>query len=299
MLIDPLYSLSGFVVGLVVGMTGVGGGSLMTPLLILFFGIHPATAVGTDLLYAAATKSCDSVVHGFGRSIEWRIVRRLATGSVPAAIATLTILPSMDLESPGARSLITLVLCGALLLTAGSLIFRSAIVRFNRRRFRPIEDWKTTVITVVLGAVLGVLVTTSSVGAGAVRVVALITLYPALPMKRIVASDITHAVPLTPIAGAGHWVIGTVDWHIIRSLLAGHCGRELFRAAYPRTGAAAFVSYDSDHCVRQTCLRSYGSSRNVSYGLQRPRSAVKLPDRRNHGAAMAFRKALRQFVEHG
>jgi uncharacterized protein len=220
MLIDPLFWLSGFAVGLLVGMTGVGG-SLMTPLLILLFGLHPATAVGTDLLYAAATKSCGSAVHGLGRSIEWRIVRRLAIGSVPAALVTLTILSSMDLESPATRSLITLVLCGALLLTAGSLMFRSVVVRFNSRQFHQRNERKTAVMTMAIGALLGVLVTISSVGAGAIGVVALTTLYPALPMKRIVASDITHAVPLTLIAGAGHWVIGTVDWHIVGSLLAG------------------------------------------------------------------------------
>lgn len=219
--IDPLYSLPGFAIGLLVGMTGVGGGSLMTPLLILAFGIHPATAVGTDLFYAAATKSCGSVVHGLARSIEWRIVRRLAAGSVPATVATLTALSSMNLESRAARSLITLVLCGALLMTAASLIFRTAIVQFHRSRFRPLDERQTAIITIAIGAVLGVLVTISSVGAGAVGVVALTILYPELRMARIVGSDIAHAVPLTLVAGAGHWLIGTVDWHIVGSLLAG------------------------------------------------------------------------------
>src|ERR1700756_81080 len=107
--IDLLYAVSGFCVSLLVGMTGVGGGSLMTPLLILLFGIHPATAVGTDLLYAAATKTCGTVVHGLARSVDWRIVRRLAAGSVPATISTLIVLSSINLESRAARSLITLV----------------------------------------------------------------------------------------------------------------------------------------------------------------------------------------------
>ncbi len=221
MSIDPLYSFAGFAIGLLVGMTGIGGGSLMTPLLILFFGIHPATAVGTDLLYAAATKTCGTVVHGLARSIDWRTVRRLAAGSLPATIATLTVRSSMNLESRAARSVITLVLCVALLITAGSLIFRTAIVQFHRSRFRPLDEQRTALVTVLVGAVLGVLVTISSVGAGAVGVVALIILYPDLRMARIVASDIAHAVPLTLIAGAGHWLIGTVDWHIVGSLLAG------------------------------------------------------------------------------
>src|ERR1700685_84056 len=116
-MIDPLYVASGFGVGLLVGMTGVGGGSLMTPLLILLFGIHPAAAVGTDLLYAAATKTGGSLVHGFARSIEWPVVRRLAIGSIPATILTLSALSALDLKGSAASELITVVLCGALFAT--------------------------------------------------------------------------------------------------------------------------------------------------------------------------------------
>ena len=218
-MIDPLYSLSGFGVGLLVGMTGVGGGSLMTPLLILLFGIHPATAVGTDLLYASATKAGGSLVHGIARNIEWPAVRRLAAGSVPMTMVTLAALSFMDLESQAASSLITLVLSGALLVTAGALIFRSAIVSFHRRRFQMTRH--TAIITVIVGAILGMLVAVSSVGAGAMGVIGLIILYPQLPMARIIGTDIAHAVPLTFIAGIGHWMIGTIDWHIFGSLLAG------------------------------------------------------------------------------
>ena len=220
-MIDPLYSLSGFGVGLLVGMTGVGGGSLMTPLLILLFGIHPATAVGTDLLYASATKAGGSLVHGIARNIEWPAVRRLAAGSIPMTMVTLAVLSFMNLESQAAGSLITLVLCGALLVTAGALIFRGAIVRFHRRRFQTLNTRNTAIVTVIVGAILGILVAVSSVGAGAIGVIALIILSPRLPMARIIGSDIAHAVPLTLIAGVGHWMIGTIDWHIFSSLLAG------------------------------------------------------------------------------
>jgi uncharacterized protein len=220
-MIDPLYAASGFGVGVLVGMTGVGGGSLMTPLLILLFGIHPATAVGTDLLYAAATKTVGSLVHGFARSIDWRVVRRLASGSVPATIVTLTALSFAKVQSETARAFVTVVLCGALSMTAGALIFRNAIVRHFRNRFPALDARNTGLLTVLVGAVLGVLVSVSSVGAGAVGVVALIVLYPQLPMARIVGSDIAHAVPLTLVAGAGHWIIGSVDWHIMSSLLSG------------------------------------------------------------------------------
>ena len=220
-MIDPLYSLSGFAVGALVGMTGVGGGSLMTPLLILLFGVHPATAVGTDLLYAAATKTGGSLVHGYARSIDWRVVRRLATGSVPATLVTLAVLSHFNLSGDAARNLITLVLSVALLATAFVLVFGEAIVAAYRARVAELDSQSTAVNTVMVGIVLGVLVSISSVGAGAIGVIALIMLYPQLPMARIVGSDIAHAVPLTLIAGTGHWMMGSVDWHIMGSLLAG------------------------------------------------------------------------------
>ncbi|MFZ0066746.1 MAG: sulfite exporter TauE/SafE family protein [Pseudolabrys sp.] len=220
-MIDPLYSLSGFAVGALVGMTGVGGGSLMTPLLILLFGVHPATAVGTDLLYAAATKTGGSLVHGYARSIDWRVVRRLATGSVPATLVTLAVLSHFNLSGDAARNLITLVLSVALLATAFVLVFGEAIVAAYRARVAELDSHRTAVNTILVGLVLGVLVSISSVGAGAIGVIALIMLYPQLPMARIVGSDIAHAVPLTLIAGTGHWMMGSVDWHIIGSLLAG------------------------------------------------------------------------------
>src|SRR6185369_3760329 len=220
-MIDPLYSLSGFVVGMLVGMTGVGGGSLMTPLLILLFGIHPATAVGTDLLYAAATKTVGSMVHGYARSIDWHVVLRLASGSVPATLLTLLLLSLFNLNGEAAGSLITLVLSVALFSTVLVLVFGGTLVAAYRARVRHIDPARTAAITICVGAVLGVLVSISSVGAGAIGVVILVMLYPQMPIARIVGSDIAHAVPLTLIAGIGHWMMGSVDWHIIASLLVG------------------------------------------------------------------------------
>ena len=219
--IDPVYVTSGFGVGLLVGMTGVGGGSLMTPLLILLFGIHPSTAVGTDLLYAAATKTGGGMVHGWARSIHWPAVKRLASGSIPASILTLVVLWQLDLNSGAARSLINVVLSFALLLTAASLIFRRAILDSLGRRLERLDDGAIARATVLVGATLGVLVSISSVGAGAVGVTALLLLYPRLPMARIVGSDIAHAVPLTLIAGMGHWAMGAIDWHLMGVLLVG------------------------------------------------------------------------------
>jgi uncharacterized protein len=220
-MIDPLYSLSGFAVGMLVGMTGVGGGALMTPLLILLFGVHPATAVGTDLIYAAATKTGGSLVHGFARSIDWRVVRRLACGSIPATLMTLAILSQTNLGGEASRSLITLVLSLALFATAFVLVFGEPIVALYRARVVALDPRYTTRVTILVGAALGILVTISSVGAGAIGVIALIMLYPQLPMAKVVGSDIAHAVPLTLIAGIGHWTMGAIDWHIIGSLLVG------------------------------------------------------------------------------
>ena len=220
-MIDPLYVTSGFGVGLLVGMTGVGGGSLMTPLLILLFGVHPATAVGTDLLYAAATKAGGSAVHGWARSIHWPAVIRLGSGSIPASIVTLVVLWQLHLDGATARSLVNVVLCFALLLTAASLIFRKAIMESFRWRLQQLDTETSARATVLVGAALGVLVSISSVGAGAVGVTALLLLYPQLPMARIVGSDIAHAVPLTLIAGIGHWAMGAVDWPLLGVLLTG------------------------------------------------------------------------------
>ena len=218
---DPLYVALGFAVGMLVGMTGVGGGSLMTPLLILLFGFHPATAVGTDLLYAAATKTGGGLIHGWARSIHWPAVIRLACGSIPASIATLLVMWKLDLDASALGSLVNIVLCFALVLTATALIFRKAVMERYRRRLEGVSERTTAVATVLTGAVLGVLVSISSVGAGAVGVTALLLLYPRLPMVKIVGSDIAHAVPLTLVAGTGHWALGSVDWQLMAVLLMG------------------------------------------------------------------------------
>ena len=149
-MIDPLYVASGFGVGLLVWMTGVGGGSLMTPLLILLFGVHPSTAVGTDLLYASATKAGGSLVHGWSRSIHWPAVVRLCCGSIPASLLTLFVMWQVDLSGTSQRSVVNLVLCFALLLTAISLIFRKSILERYRGRLTHIQTGTTTVATVVM-----------------------------------------------------------------------------------------------------------------------------------------------------
>jgi hypothetical protein len=219
--LDPLYVLSGVLVGGLVGFTGVGGGSLMTPLLILLFGIHPATAVGTDLIYAAVTKTGGSIVHGYNKTVDWRLVGRLATGSIPATIITVAALYWLNIDSKAASLLITRTLGVALLMTAGLLLFRKSIMRWYLERVGELAPDKVRRLTILTGVILGVLVTLSSVGAGAIGVTVLVMLYPKMEARRIVGSDIAHAVPLTLVAGLGHSILGTINTHILVSLLAG------------------------------------------------------------------------------
>ena len=215
------FVLSGFGVGFLVGMTGVGGGSLMTPILILFFSISPEKAVVTDLLYAAITKTGGSLMHGLQNTIDWRVVGRLATGSIPAVIITLSVLHYLGLDSAATNALITKVLGVALLFTAIALFFRRRLLETYQRRVGTLSEEQTVRYTIITGAVLGSLVSISSVGAGALGVTALLLLYPQLPIVRIAGSDIAHAVPLTLVAGMGHLIGGTLHMAVLGSLLLG------------------------------------------------------------------------------
>jgi uncharacterized membrane protein YfcA len=204
-----------------VGLTGVGGGSLMTPLLVLLFGFHPATAVGTDLLYASVTKSVGTAVHGHRQTVDWKIVGSLATGSVPAAIVTLATMAYFDINSARSALLLHVMLGGALLVTSIAVFFRPLILSWAGHHIDAMEARRVNGWTILLGAVLGVLVSITSVGAGALGTTALLILYPKLPVARIAGSDIAHAVPLTLIAGIGHWLMGSVDLTLMAALLAG------------------------------------------------------------------------------
>jgi uncharacterized membrane protein YfcA len=223
--IDGPQVIAGFSVGTIVGLTGVGGGSLMTPLLVLIFGIHPATAVGTDLLHAAISKTGGTYVHASKRRVEWRITSLLALGSLPAAIVTLFGLHAVT-GGLGSSTQITTILGVALILTAIALALR---LRVNRLQQLPSQQQLVSeplrprhpALTIATGVVLGVLVSLSSVGAGALGVTALLFLYPKLAAQRIVASDLAHAVPLTLVAGMGHWMFGSVNWVLLLSLLVG------------------------------------------------------------------------------
>ena len=215
-----MYLLAGFLVGACVGITGVGGGSLMTPILILLFGKSAATAVGTDLLYAAITKMAGTAVHGLNRTVDWGVVLKLASGSVPAAALTIVVLSHLGEASPEVTRAISVVLGAMLLVTSATLFLRRprALDTHARRQLSPAIQ---TLATVAFGAVVGMLVSVTSVGAGAIGVTVLMLLYPRLSLMRIVATDIAHAIPLTLVAGIGHWVIGSVDGVMLFSLCLG------------------------------------------------------------------------------
>jgi uncharacterized membrane protein YfcA len=216
-----LYTASGFGVGLLVGITGVGGGSLMTPLMILLFGLQPIAAVGTDLIYACITKTGGSLVYAFNRKVDWRIVAFLSLGSLPAAAITLVVLHSLGTTSAAANHIVTRVLAVALVLTVLSLFFRNRLAAIYGERIEKLSSATLAQYTVITGIVLGVLVTLSSVGASALGVTALIILYPNLPIVRITGSGIVHAVPLTLIAGVGHLLEGSINVPVLESLLIG------------------------------------------------------------------------------
>ena len=221
---DWLYTVSGFAVGLIVGVTGVGGGSLMTPLLVLFFGVSPATAVGTDLLYASLTKSVGGWVHSRNGSVDWKVVGLLSLGSFPAALATIALLKFLALDEKTLRGLVTGVLSVALLATATALLLKDQIKKLARRRDGSVYELHHRYLpaaTIVTGVVVGSLVTISSIGAGVLGTVALLFLYPRMSPVKVVGTDIVHAVPLTAVAGMGHMALGTVDFVLLGSLLLG------------------------------------------------------------------------------
>ncbi|EJE51060.1 putative permease [Acidovorax sp. CF316] len=227
---DLAFVFAGFAVGLIVGLTGVGGGSLMTPVLIFFFGVKPHLAIGTDLLFAAFTKMGGTVSMARQRLVPWRVVGQLCAGSIPAAILALWALKELGPASAQAQRIMTTTLGFALLLTAAATLYK--VIAFSRQRqaadqalrlanaeqaTRP-RHWS---LPVLLGAVIGTLVTFTSVGAGAIGVTVLLLVYPLLPLPRIIGADIAYAVPLTLVAGLGHASLGSVDWSLLAQLLAG------------------------------------------------------------------------------
>lgn len=224
------FILAGVLVGFCVGITGVGGGSLMTPILISLFRIEPHIAIGTDLLYAAISKFCGSFVHAKKLNIIWPIVLWLALGSVPASFITHWVLDNYLSQSTHYKAVLTTVLGFMLTLTGISIIFRTQIERFFKK-FRHGDDLDTEqalqftqsrkIYVVIMGVILGIFVTLSSVGAGAFGIMALIIMFPNLPMIRIIGSDVVHAVLLTSVAGIAHMTSGNVDFHLLGWLLVG------------------------------------------------------------------------------
>jgi uncharacterized protein len=226
---DYYFVLAGLLVGFCVGVTGVGGGSLMTPILLMM-RVEPHIAIGTDLLYAAISKFCGSLVHARKLNIVWPIVLWLAVGSIPASLLTTWSLDHFGGGAKEYKKMLTMVLGGMLILTGASIVFRQQIEQFFNKRRAPVvqdqDEHQAVVIRnkyrmILMGILLGVLVTLSSVGAGAFGIMALVLLFPNLPMIRIIGSDVAHAVLLTLVAGLGHMKSGNVDLHLLMLLLIG------------------------------------------------------------------------------
>lgn len=222
---DATLTALGFLVGFVIGLTGVGGGSLMTPALILLFGVKPIVAVGTDLLYAALTKVGGVFVHNRKRSIEWSIVLRMAAGSIPASLCAIFFLDRIDITQTAYQDLITRILAATLVLTALFLLFRKQLQHLSQHErlllIRLLHARYCGRMTVLAGAVIGALVTLSSVGAGVIGAVFLLMLYPRLRPVQIIGTDLAHAVPITALAGLGHTHLGTVDFGLLLALMIG------------------------------------------------------------------------------
>jgi uncharacterized membrane protein YfcA len=222
MIIDWPVSLCGFLVGCLVGMTGMGGGAVMTGLLIAVFGMHPVTAVGTDLVFASVTKIGGTLVHARNGNVDWRVVRRLAAGSLPGALLALAGLAYIEGINQWLGRLLGPAIGLTLVVSAAMMLRRG---RLKAARSEAVQQWTEPrwhgLRTALLGLVIGFLVTLTSVGAGALALAMLIFLYPGYKAVRLVGSDIAHAVPLTLVAGLGHGLIGNVDWALLAAMLLG------------------------------------------------------------------------------
>ena len=219
---DLSFIASGFGVGLLVGMTGVGGGSLMTPILTLLFGVSPSVAVGTDLAFAAVTKSAGTFTHRLRGTVRWDIVRLLCLGAVPAAVVAAIGLKQFGALDKEIGQVIRYSIAGSVLLTVVAILFRSKMLAWiNAHPERQLQGRALNTATVVSGVVLGTLVTISSIGAGAIGATLLVLLYPKLTPAQVAGTDIAYAVPLTAIAAAGHWWLGSIDWSLLLTLLVG------------------------------------------------------------------------------
>ncbi|MDP3858077.1 MAG: sulfite exporter TauE/SafE family protein [Stagnimonas sp.] len=216
------FSLAGLLVGTAVGATGVGGGSLMTPILILFYGISPAVAVGTDLLYASISKAWGVVLHQRRGTLDWQIVGRLAIGSVPASFLALAFLHTIGASAELDR-LIKLTLAVAVIVTASFTLLQDLLLRYLRAPagLSVALARHQTLGTILSGVLIGAVVTVSSVGAGVIGMMLLMLLYPRHETIRLVGADLAHAVIITGIAGLGHARLGTVDLHMLGFLLLG------------------------------------------------------------------------------
>jgi len=218
--LESLYPVVGLIVGLIVGLTGVGGGSLMTPALVFLFRVPVDIAVGTDLIFASLTKIAGVTAHSAGGNIHWRIVARLGAGSLPASLATIFLMSQLKAHGKPLDAILLPLLGASLVVTAGAVLLRKRIISAGGELFE-LSEQASKRFAVLVGIVLGVMVTLTSVGAGAIGVAALMLLYPKLRGAEIVGSDLAHAIPLVTVAGLGHLQLGNIDYRLLIGLLLG------------------------------------------------------------------------------
>jgi uncharacterized membrane protein YfcA len=246
MQLDWMTGFAGLLVGTIVGITGVGGGALMTPILVLMFGVAPQTAVGTDLLYASLTKMFGTAVHHNHGTVDWGVVKRLAWGSLPAAALTLAWMSLTETNRVKSGFIIDAVGV-ALIITSLGMLFKDKLHSLGRNlrvgdsdKFKHVQP----VLTVLAGVVLGVLVTLTSIGAGALGTVMLVYLYPLrLNSSKLVGTDLAHAIPLALIAGLGHLTMGNVDYRLLLNLLIGSIPGVLIGAFVSTRAPLTFIRY--------------------------------------------------------
>jgi uncharacterized membrane protein YfcA len=240
---DPAIVVFGLGIGVLVGMTGMGGGSLMTPLLILIFGIQPTTAIGTDIFYSAVTKTVGGWRHLRMKTVNMELVRWLATGSVPAAIAGVAVVSFLQHHIGEDRldSLVYGVLGGTLLMVGIITLSRALILRSlieERDRFE--VERRHKVAAVAIGATTGFVIGVTSAGSGTVIAILLIAVYRLAP-KKVVGTDVFHAAILLWAAGIAHWVGGNVDFVLAGNILLGSVPGVVIGAALSGKAPQGFI----------------------------------------------------------
>jgi uncharacterized membrane protein YfcA len=240
--LDFYKALAGVIVGFVIGLTGMGGGALMTPVLVLVFGVNPGTAVSADVVTSLVLKPFGGGIHVMRRTVNWRLVKWLMVGSVPSAFLGAYLLD----EVVGTENAHTVkqILGWVLLVAAGAILAKLLLVaRKNQARVTEMMDARLVrpIPTVTIGALGGLIVGMTSVGSGSLIIVMLMLLYPKLSSKEMVGTDLIQAIPLVGAAAIGHYLFGKLDFSIITSVLIGAVPAVMIGAHFSSTKADRYI----------------------------------------------------------